>query len=41
MFVKNQQALVKSTLNVGDEVVAAGTTKMREGLVVKPYNAEL
>ncbi|MBU2883429.1 efflux RND transporter periplasmic adaptor subunit [Psychrosphaera sp. B3R10] len=41
LFVKNQQALVKSTLNAGDEVVAAGTTKMREGLVVKPYNAEL
>lgn len=41
LFVKDKHALISSTLSIGDQVVAAGATKMREGAVVKPYMAEL
>lgn len=40
LHVQNQYALVTGELVSGDQVVAAGVSKMREGLTVKAYQAE-
>jgi RND family efflux transporter MFP subunit len=40
LHVENEYALVAGALNVNDQVVAAGASKMREGLTVKAYQAE-
>lgn len=39
LFVQKQHALVAGELSLGDRVVAAGTTKMSENMIVKPYVA--
>lgn len=40
LHVEGTFALVQGDLNKGDRVVAAGANKMRQGLTVKPYQAE-
>lgn len=40
LHIEDTFALVQGELNKGDRVVAAGATKMRQGLKVKPYQAE-
>ncbi|GHE87650.1 efflux RND transporter periplasmic adaptor subunit [Thalassotalea profundi] len=40
LHIKQDFALINGEIASGDLVVAAGANKMREGLVVKPYQAE-
>jgi len=40
LHIENSYALIAGDLKLGDLVVAAGAAKMREGLVVKPYQPE-
>lgn len=38
--INNQFATIRSGITQGDLIVAAGTAKMRDGLIVKPYSTE-
>lgn len=40
VHVQDGYAVLTNGLNIGDQVVAAGTSQMREGLTVKPYIPE-
>lgn len=40
LHIENNMAQVKSPLTENDLIVAAGANKMREGMLVKPYEAE-
>jgi len=39
--IQDQLAVINSTLSVGEKVIAAGASKMREGVKVLPYEGEM